>query len=140
MADFGLNKNIHLSDRLDSDGDIEMIMRAPDEDVTEWLDKTQAQAIIAHLQRVFGLVGDNGDVDVQGKIIKVLTGQLGMREGDVTADSTHDGLGMDSLDDVEVIMAIEEVFDLDISDCDAKKLQSVQQATAYVVGRLADHD
>jgi acyl carrier protein len=108
MTEFGTNKNVSIDDQLDSDGEVEIIM------------------------------GDNGDMGVQGKIIKVLTEQLGMRQGDVTADSTHDGLGMDSLDDVEVIMAIEEAFDLDISDCDAEKLQSVQQATAYVVGRLAE--
>jgi hypothetical protein len=55
MADFGLNKNIHLDDTVDSDGDIELIVHALG---CEWIEKSDAQAIIAHLQRVFG-IGEN---------------------------------------------------------------------------------
>lgn len=76
--------------------------------------------------------------DIEKKIIEVLTLQLGMRPGDVTPDSTREVLGMDSLDDVEVLMAIEEEFGLDISDDDAMKLLTVQDYVEYVARSLKE--
>lgn len=76
-------------------------------------------------------------MDIEQKIIKIVTEQLGMRDGDVTADSARDVLGMDSLDDIEVLMAIEEVFSLEIPDDDAEKLLTIQAATQYVTSALS---
>ncbi|MET4160541.1 acyl carrier protein [Marinobacterium sp. MBR-111] len=75
-------------------------------------------------------------MNIEEKIIKIITEQLGMRDGDVNADSTHESLGMDSLDDIEVIMAIEEAFGLEVDDRELEKLLSVQAVTRYVTNAL----
>jgi acyl carrier protein len=71
-------------------------------------------------------------MNVERIVIEVLTEQLSMKPGDVTPDSTHEILGMDSLDDVEVVMALEEEFGVIIHDEDAEKLRTVKQATAFI--------
>ena len=57
---------------------------------------------------------------------------LGMPKGSVTIDSTTESLGMDSLDAIECIMAIEDEFDLEIPDEEAEKITTVQSAIDYV--------
>jgi len=59
--------------------------------------------------------------------------QLGVDEAQVTNESSFmDDLGADSLDTVELVMALEEEFEIEISDEDAEKIQSVQDAIDYI--------
>ena len=67
------------------------------------------------------------------KIKTIIVEQLGVDEEEVTMDANfiHD-LGCDSLDTVELIMAFEEEFRIEISDDDAEKITTVQQAVDYI--------
>ncbi len=59
--------------------------------------------------------------------------QLGVDEAQVTNEASFmDDLGADSLDTVELVMALEEEFDIEISDEDAEKIQTVQDAIDYI--------
>ena len=70
------------------------------------------------------------------RVKKIVVDQLGVNEADVTIDSTFiDDLGADSLDIVELIMAFEEEFDIEIED--AENLKSVQDLVAYIEGKVA---
>ena len=67
------------------------------------------------------------------RIKQIVAEQLGVDEEQVTtAASFMDDLGADSLDTVELVMALEEEFDIEISDEDAEKIQTVQNAIDYV--------
>ncbi len=67
------------------------------------------------------------------RVIKMVAEQLGVKEEDVKPDSSFiDDLGADSLDTVELIMALEEEFDTEIPDEDAEKLATVQDAIDYI--------
>ena len=70
---------------------------------------------------------------VELRVKKIVAEQLGVNETDVKNDSTFvDDLGADSLDTVELVMALEEEFECEIPDEDAEKITSVQQAIDYV--------
>ncbi len=67
------------------------------------------------------------------RIKQIVAEQLGVDEDQVTTDASFmDDLGADSLDTVELVMALEEEFDIEISDEDAEKIQTVQNAIDYV--------
>ncbi|MGE3295957.1 MAG: acyl carrier protein [Porticoccaceae bacterium] len=71
------------------------------------------------------------------RVIKMVAEQLGVKEEDVKPDSSFiDDLGADSLDTVELIMALEEEFDTEIPDEDAEKLATVQDAIDYIEKNL----
>ena len=71
------------------------------------------------------------------KVKAIVVEQLGVDEAEVTIDSTFiDDLGADSLDIVELIMGIEEEFDIEIPDEDAEKLTTVGSAMNYVKNKL----
>ncbi|MDP6179232.1 MAG: acyl carrier protein [Desulfatiglandales bacterium] len=71
--------------------------------------------------------------DVGEKIKKIICEQLDVSEDDVVLDASFvDDLGADSLDQVELIMAMEEEFDLSIPDEDAEKITTVTEAIAYI--------
>ncbi|GMU45345.1 MAG: acyl carrier protein [Porticoccaceae bacterium] len=71
------------------------------------------------------------------RVIKMVAEQLGVKEEDVKPDSSFiDDLGADSLDTVELIMALEEEFDTEIPDEDAEKLATVQDAIDYIENNL----
>lgn len=71
--------------------------------------------------------------DVKGKVIEIIVDQLGCDEKQVTLDASFiDDLGADSLDTVELVMAFEEEFDIEIPDEDAEKILAVKDAVAYV--------
>ena len=71
--------------------------------------------------------------NTQERVIKMVAEQLGVKEEDVKPDSSFvEDLGADSLDTVELIMALEEEFDIEIADEDAEKLASVQDAISYI--------
>ena len=77
--------------------------------------------------------------DVQQKVVDLIVDQLGVDADSVTADAHFiDDLGADSLDTVELVMAFEEEFDLEIPDEDAEKLETVNDATDYLAKRLGE--
>ena len=70
---------------------------------------------------------------IEERVKAIVAEQLGVDEDQVTAEASFmDDLGADSLDTVELVMALEEEFDIEISDEDAEKIQTVKDATAYV--------
>jgi len=67
------------------------------------------------------------------KVKQIIVEQLGVDEGEVTASASfQDDLGADSLDIVELVMAFEEAFDIEIPDEDAEKIKTVKDAVDYV--------
>jgi acyl carrier protein len=78
------------------------------------------------------MAGD-GKKELTEKVKQIVSEQLGVDEGEVTASASFvDDLGADSLDQVELVMALEEAFDLEISDEDAEKIRTVQDAINYI--------
>jgi acyl carrier protein len=71
--------------------------------------------------------------DIEERVKRIICEQLDVEEKDVVPTASFvDDLGADSLDQVELIMAMEEEFDVSISDEDAEKISTVQDAVAYV--------
>jgi acyl carrier protein len=71
--------------------------------------------------------------EVVEKVAKIISEQLDVSEDDVVMSASFvDDLGADSLDQVELIMAIEEEFDISIPDEDAEKIVTVQDAVDYI--------
>ncbi|MCG6919423.1 MAG: acyl carrier protein [Deltaproteobacteria bacterium] len=71
------------------------------------------------------------------RIVQIIAKQLGIEEGDVSAQSSVvEDLGADSLDVVELIMALEEEFDLEIPDTEAEKIINVQNIIDYMENAL----
>ena len=71
--------------------------------------------------------------DIVERVKKIVVDQLGVKEEAVTtAASFVDDLGADSLDTVELVMALEEEFDCEIPDEEAEKITTVQQAIEYI--------
>jgi len=67
------------------------------------------------------------------RVKKIVAEQLGTKEADVKNTSSFvDDLGADSLDTVELVMALEEEFDCEIPDEEAEKITTVQQAVDYI--------
>ena len=67
------------------------------------------------------------------KIKSIVVDQLGVDESQVTEDASFiDDLGADSLDTVELIMAFEEEFDIEIPDEDAQKIKTVKDVIEYI--------
>ena len=70
---------------------------------------------------------------VEEKVKHIIVEQLGVDEEEVKSEASFvDDLGADSLDVVELVMALEEEFGLEISDEDAEKLRTVKQALEYI--------
>jgi acyl carrier protein len=70
---------------------------------------------------------------VEEKVKQIIVEQLGVDEGEVTQNASFvDDLGADSLDTVELVMAFEEAFEIEIPDEDAEKIRTVQDATDYI--------
>lgn len=71
--------------------------------------------------------------DIIERVRKIVVEQLGVKEEEVSAESSFvDDLGADSLDTVELVMALEEEFETEIPDEDAEKITTVQQAVDYI--------
>jgi acyl carrier protein len=71
--------------------------------------------------------------DIEERVKRIICEQLDVEEKDVVLTASFvDDLGADSLDQVELIMAMEEEFDVSISDEDAEKIATVQDAINYV--------
>jgi acyl carrier protein len=71
--------------------------------------------------------------NIEQRVKKIVAEQLGVNEADIKTESSFvDDLGADSLDTVELVMALEEEFECEIPDEDAEKITTVQQAIDYV--------
>ena len=70
---------------------------------------------------------------IEERVQKIVIEQLGVKEEEVTLEASFvDDLGADSLDTVELVMALEEEFETEIPDEDAEKITTVQQAVNYI--------
>jgi acyl carrier protein len=70
---------------------------------------------------------------VEEKVKKIIVEQLGVSEDEVVSGASFtDDLGADSLDTVELVMALEEEFELEIPDEDAEKIATVQDVINYI--------
>ena len=75
----------------------------------------------------------SGAVEVEAKVKKIIVEQLGVDESEVTPDASFiEDLGADSLDTVELVMALEEEFGVEIPDEDAEKIITVKDAIQYI--------
>lgn len=80
------------------------------------------------------MIGEKKDMATnEERLIEIISHQLGIDADNVTPDASFmEDLGADSLDTVELVMALEEEFDLEIPDSDAEKIQTVQDALDYL--------
>jgi len=75
--------------------------------------------------------------NIEQRVKKIVAEQLGVNEADIKNDSSFvEDLGADSLDTVELVMALEEEFECEIPDEEAEKITNVQQAIDYVKGHV----
>ena len=75
--------------------------------------------------------------NIEQRVKKIAAEQLGVNEADIKNESSFvDDLGADSLDTVELVMALEDEFECEIPDEEAEKITNVQQAIDYVNGHL----
>ena len=71
--------------------------------------------------------------EVEAKVKKIISEQLGVPESDVKPEASFvNDLGADSLDTVELVMALEEEFSVEMPDEDAEKIATVQNAIDYI--------
>lgn len=74
---------------------------------------------------------------IEDRVTKIVIEQLGVKEEDVKSEASFvNDLGADSLDTVELVMALEEEFDCEIPDEDAEKITTVKEATDYINANL----
>jgi acyl carrier protein len=77
--------------------------------------------------------------DVAEKIKEIIVEQLGVTPEQVTPEASFiEDLGADSLDTVELVMALEEEFDIQIPDEEAEKITTVQQAVDYIIAKKGE--
>lgn len=78
---------------------------------------------------------------LKDKVNEIIVEQLGVDASEVTESASFiDDLGADSLDTVELVMAFEEEFDIEIPDEDAEKLNTVGEAVSYLEKKLAEKE
>ena len=77
--------------------------------------------------------------DVLGRVRKIIVEHLNIEETKVTPEANFiDDLGADSLDTVELVMAFEEEFSIDIPDTDAEKIRTVKDTVDYINTHIRD--
>lgn len=76
---------------------------------------------------------------VEERVKKIIVEQLGVKDDEVTNEASFvDDLGADSLDTVELVMALEEEFGVEIQDDEAEKITTVQHAVDYINEHMKD--
>ncbi|MGF1576085.1 MAG: acyl carrier protein [Synechococcaceae cyanobacterium RM1_1_27] len=76
--------------------------------------------------------------EIYSRVRKIVADQLGVEDGKITPEANfQNDLGADSLDTVELVMAFEEEFDIEIPDEDAEGITTVQDAVTYISGKSA---
>jgi acyl carrier protein len=79
------------------------------------------------------------ELTLDERMAQIITRQLGAKPAQIVPDASFiDDLGADSLAIVQLVMAIEEAFDIEIPDADADQLQTIGDAVAYLHQRLED--
>lgn len=74
-----------------------------------------------------------GEVTIDPKLVEIIVDNLGVDEEEVTGNaSLVDDLGADSLDQVEIVMAIEEHYDIEIPDDEMERFKTVQDVADYI--------
>ena len=77
--------------------------------------------------------------NIEDRVRKIVAEQLGVKEEEVKAEASFvDDLGADSLDTVELVMALEEEFETEIPDEEAEKITTVQLAIDYINNNLSE--
>ena len=77
--------------------------------------------------------------NIKSRVIKIVVEQLGVNEDEVTPEASFvDDLGADSLDTVELVMALEEEFGTEIPDEEAEKIRTIQQAIDYIMAKARE--
>jgi acyl carrier protein len=72
-------------------------------------------------------------IDIEKRVKEIVAEQLGVNMEQVTSEASFvDDLGADSLDTVELVMALEEAFEIEIPDEEAEKITTIQQAIDYI--------
>ncbi len=75
-------------------------------------------------------------LNIQTRVKEIVIEQLGVNEDEVTPEASFlEDLGADSLDIVELVMALEEEYELEVSDEDAESIKTVQDVVSYIEGR-----
>jgi len=75
--------------------------------------------------------------EVLERVTKIIVDRLGVEESEITLEASFkDDLGADSLDVVELVMELEDEFDMEISDDDAEKIATVGDAVTYIQAKL----
>ena len=75
--------------------------------------------------------------DIETRVKRIVVEQLGVKEEEITPQASFvDDLGADSLDTVELVMALEEEFGTEIPDEDAEKIVTVKNAVEYIMQRM----
>ena len=75
--------------------------------------------------------------DLEQRLSNIIVDQLGATKEEIAPEASFiDDLGADSLDIVELVMAMEETFDIEIPDEDAEKIQTIGAAIAYLKGKV----
>lgn len=78
-------------------------------------------------------------MDIQEKVIEIVAEQLGVEKDKVTPTASFiNDLGADSLDVVEMVMAFENAFDIEIPDEDTEKIANVVEAVAYLESKIGN--
>jgi len=70
------------------------------------------------------------------KVKKLIVEQMGTEEDEITLETTSDDLGMDSLDLVEMVMVVEEEFDIEFLDEDAMNISTVGEMVDYIKNKM----
>ena len=83
-------------------------------------------------------LGGKQRMGLEDRVTEIIVEQLGVSKEEVVPEASFiDDLGADSLDIVELVMAMEEEFDIEIPDEDAEKIQTIHDAISYIRGRAA---
>jgi len=99
----------------------------------------QCKTFVGHILKDFlTRKGEKSMPSFEEKVKSIIVEQLGVSEGEVTdAASFVDDLGADSLDTIELVMAFEEAFSIEIPDEDAEKIRTVRNAIDYIESHVS---